>query len=165
MAALRLLRHLLATRRQVRRYFSPGALAAVRAAIADAERLHGGEIRVAIEASLAPFTVMRGMTARERALEVFSELHVWDTQDNNGVLVYVLLADRAIEIIADRGIHGRAGDAAWERIARALQQAFAAGRGEAGLIECVAAVSCELARHFPSGVSRPNELPDDVKLL
>jgi uncharacterized membrane protein len=165
MALVRIIKHLLTTGRQVKRRFPPACLASIKAAIGKAEASHRGEIRFAIEAALQPGQVIRGMTPRDRALDVFSELRVWDTQHNSGVLIYVLLADRAIEIIADRGIHARAGNQAWERIAGIIQDAFAAGRFEAGAVNGVAAVADELARHFPATAVNPDELPNDVKLL
>ena len=109
--------------------------------------------------------MLRDVGARERALEVFSDLRVWDTADNSGVLVYVLLADRAIEIIADRGINLRTADGTWLRIALAMQEAFSRGRYEAGALAGIDAISQELARHLPPSDGNPNELSDDITLL
>lgn len=161
----RIIKHLLTTGAQVKRHFPPASLAAIKTAIGKAEASHDGEIRFAIEAALQPGQLMRGMMPHDRALDVFSELRVWDTQHNNGVLIYVLLADHAIEIIADRGIHAKAGNQAWQRIGGGMQDAFAAGHFEAGAVSGVAAVADELTRHFPATAINPNELPNDVKLL
>jgi uncharacterized membrane protein len=161
----RLLRHLLTGRASVRRRFPPASTAAITQAIADSESAHRGELRFAIEAALPPSRVLRGIGARARALEVSSELRVWDTEENSGVLIYVLLADRAIEIIADRGIHPRIADNVWSRIARAMQDEFAQGRYEAGSLAGIAAVSRELIRLMPATAANPNELGDDVTIL
>ena len=165
MMLTRLADHLLTTRAAVRRRFPPSCIAAITQAIAHAETTHRGEIRLAIEASLSPQQVLRGMGARERALELFAALRVWDTEDNSGVLIYVLLADHAIEIVADRGINLRAADGTWARIAQAMQDAFGHGRYEAGALAGIAAVSRELHRHLPAADGNPNELSDDVTLL
>lgn len=161
----RLARHLLTTRRHAKRHFPEASLAAIKAAIVQSEASHKGEIRFAIEAALEPGQVWRNMTPRQRALDLFSDLRVWDTRDNSGVLVYVLLADRAIEIIADRGIHARAGDDVWTRIAAVMREAFAAGEFEAGAIAGIDGVSRELIRHVPAAGDNPDELANEVTLL
>ena len=165
MTLSRLAKHMLTTHRQVKRNFPESSLAAIKSAIGNAEATHSGEIRFAIEAALQPAQVMRDMTPRERALDVFSELRVWDTQHNSGVLIYLLLADRAVEIIADRGIHARTGSETWQRIVGIMQDDFAAGRFEAGAVSGVAAVAEKLTRHFPVTGANPDELPNDVTLL
>lgn len=165
MALTRLIKPLLTTHMQVKRHFPERTLAAIKSAIGDAEATHRGEMRFAIEAALQPGQVISAMTPRERALEVFSELRVWDTQLNSGVLIYVLFADRAIEIVADRGIHARVGSETWRRIADIMQNAFAAGQFEVGAVSGVAAVAEELIRHFPAAGANPDELPNDVTLL
>lgn len=163
---LRLFRHFLASYWQVKRQFPASSLAAIKSAIQQAEVRHSGEIRFAIEAALSPAQLIRGMTSRERALEVFSLLHVWDTEHNNGVLIYVLLGDRAVEIIADRGIHARTGGSdTWQRIIATMQEAFAEGRFEAGAMNGVGVVAEELGKHFPLRSGDADELSDDVALL
>ncbi|SFU70117.1 TPM domain-containing protein [Pseudoduganella namucuonensis] len=161
----RLIKHLLTTRVTVRRRFPMSSLEAIKAAITESERGHRGEIRFAIEPALEPMQVLRGMAPRERAVEVFSELGVWDTEENSGVLIYVLYADHAIEIVADRGIHASSGVSAWERIASDMERAFAAGDYEAGALRGIAAVSEELRRHVPRDGGGVDELPDEVTLL
>ena len=97
---------------------------------------------------------------RERALDIFSQLRVWDTEHNNGVLIYLLLADRDVEIIADRGIDAHVGAAGWETICRAMEKDFRAGLFEHGVIKGIEDVSRLLARHFPPAPpGRRNELP------
>ncbi|CAN7253154.1 TPM domain-containing protein [Pseudoduganella sp. LjRoot289] len=161
----RFLRHLFTTRAAVRRRFPPASLRAIEAAVTRSEDSHRGEIRFAIEPALEPGQLLAGMTPRERAVEVFSELRVWDTEANSGVLVYLLYADHAIEIVADRGIHACAGAAAWERIAADMEKAFAAAEYEAGVLRGIAAISDELRRHLPREDGGADELPDEVALL
>lgn len=165
MKLARLARHLLTTRAAVKRRFPPACIAAITQAIAQSETTHKGELRFAIEASLSPQQVLRDMGARERAMEIFAALRVWDTEDNSGVLIYVLLADHAIEIVADRGINLRTADGTWARIAQAMQDEFGHGRYEAGALAGIAAVSRELSRHLPAADGDHNELSDDVTLL
>jgi uncharacterized membrane protein len=117
-------------------------------------------VRFAVEGSLDLFDLLRGMTARERALQVFSQLGVWDTEENNGVLIYLLLADRDFEIVADRGIHRIVGSAGWEPIARRMEAAFRAGDFQRGIIEGIDAVGEVIARHYPRRGGDSNELPD-----
>jgi uncharacterized membrane protein len=153
-------RHLFMPPRAWRRAFPQATLDAIEAAIRDSETHHGGEIRFAIENSLPASWAWRGMTGRKRALEVFSFLRVWDTEHNSGVLVYLLLADRDIEIIADRGIAARVDSAAWKAVAQAMEAAFGQGEFERGVLEGIRQISTLLAAHFPPGKRNPDELPD-----
>jgi len=156
----RALRHLLLPPWHLRRVLPGTALASIEAAVAASERRHGGQIRVAIESALDVGPLWRGQHARERALEVFSRLGVWDTERNNGVLIYLLLADRDVEIVADRGIAARVTAARWEAICRAMEAEFRAGRFEQGLLAGVAAVGVLLAEHFPTpGSDRMADAP------
>ena len=164
----RLWRHVATDHHSVRRAFPPAALRDIEQAIARGEVRHRGQVCVALEAALPPARVMRGVTPRERALEVFGLLRVWDTEENAGVLLYVLLADRDVEIVADRGIHRRVGDAQWEEICRALEADFAAGRGPQAVVRAVDRMSELLAAHFPAGpggAAHANELPDQPVVL
>jgi uncharacterized membrane protein len=157
----RVLRHLFTDQWSVRRAFPRSAMHAIRDQIAAQETRHGGELRFAIEASLPLLHLWRGQGARGRAIELFSQLRVWDTEHNSGVLIYLLLADRRVEIVADRGIHDRVGDAAWTAICSEMQRAFAAGRFEQGVGAGIAAIGDLLATHYPAAGGRPNELPDE----
>ena len=141
-----------------RRAFPQATLDAIEAAVRDSEVRHGGEIRFAIENSLAPSLVWRGMSGRERAVEMFANLRVWDTERNSGVLVYLLLADRDIEIVADRGIAARVDPAAWEAVAQTMEAAFRQGEFERGALEGIRQISALLAAHFPPSGHNPDEL-------
>lgn len=156
----RWLRHLFMPPWAWRRAFPRATLDAIEGAIRESETRHGGEIRFAIENSLPASWVWRGMTGRKRALEVFSFLRVWDTEHNSGVLVYLLLADRDIEIIADRGIAARVDPSAWGVVAQAMEMDFRRGEFEHGVLEGIRQISTLLAAHFPPGKHNPDELPD-----
>lgn len=143
-----------------RRMLSEPALARVQEAVAHAERGHSGEICVVVETSLDLAALLRGTTARERALEVFARQRVWDTEDNNGVLLYVLLADRDVEIVADRGVARRVDQAEWEAICQEMEALFRLRQGEAALTSGVTRVGAQLARLYPEGGKSANELPD-----
>lgn len=161
----RIIRHL-ATPAWRRRQLLPAAsLSRIEQAIAAAERRHRGEIRFAVETALDVILLWRGVSARERAIEIFANLRVWDTEENNGVLIYLLLADHDVEIVADRGIHARVGAEGWDKICRAMEAQFRADRFEQGVLEGIAAVSAALARHFPGPDRRGDELPDKPVLL
>jgi uncharacterized membrane protein len=158
---MRWIRHLFLDHLTLRRAFPRTTLAAIERAVAEQEKRHRGELRVAIEGGLPMQVLAAGRTARERALEHFARLRVWDTEDNAGVLIYLLLADRRVEIVADRGIHALVGDTAWETICGAMQQEFAAGRFEAGVLGGLSSVSDLLQQHFPARPGdKRNELPD-----
>jgi len=163
---MRWIRHLFLDQFALMRAFPQATLDAVGRTVAEQERRHRGELRVAIEGGLPLQALVAGRTARARALEHFARLRVWDTEDNAGVLVYLLLADRRVEIVADRGIHARVGATAWETICGAMQREFAAGRFEAGMLGGLASISDLLAQHFPAAPdANPNELPDAPLLL
>ena len=148
----------------VRRAFPESALHAIERATREAEAKHTGEIRFAIEDSLPFLRLWRQVTPRQRAVEVFAQLGVWDTRDNNGVLIYVLLADHQVEIVADRGVGGgRVPQSEWDACCRAMEQHFRRGDFETGAVTGVRAVGALIARHFPAGDR--NELPDRPVML
>ncbi|MBR0873416.1 TPM domain-containing protein [Bradyrhizobium tropiciagri] len=165
MSIKRITRHLVEHRWKVRRDFPPRVLAAIERAIKAGEATHAGQVRFVVEGALDGVPLFRNQPARERALDVFSHLRIWDTQHNNGVLIYLLLADRDVEIVADRGIDAKVGHAGWETVCRAMETDFAAGRFEQGAIKGIAAVSRELAKHFPHAADGPNELPDQPVVI
>jgi hypothetical protein len=162
---MRWIHHLFLDHFAVRRAFPRATLKTIEQSIALQEKRHRGELRFAVEGGLPLGPLVAGRSARERAIEVFSRRGVWDTEDNAGVLLYLLLADRRVEIVADRGIHSRVGTAAWDAICGEMQSAFAAGRFEAGAILGIEAISDLLAAHFPPGEENPNELPDAPVVL
>jgi len=161
----RILRHWATTRAATRRAFPAGALARIEAAIRAAEARHAGELRFVVEAALDGLPLLRGQDARERAIELFSQLRVWDTDGNCGVLIYLLMADRRVEIVVDRGILARAGAACWESICRRMERSFALGDFERGVIEGIDDAAAQLVLHAPAPHARPNELPDAPLLL
>jgi uncharacterized membrane protein len=163
----RWLRHWFKTPYAVRKAFSEESLQRIQQAIADSERSHSGEIRFAVEASLPWSYLKRDAPARERAAMVFAKLRVWDTDQNNGVLIYVELADHSIELVADRGIARHVPRAEWDAICNAMRDHYRAGRFEQGTLEAVQAVGERLARHFPlaEGERNPNELSNRPAVL
>lgn len=161
----RFARHVLTLPRAVAGAFPAAALANIEKAIAKAETGHRGEIRFAAEAALESGPLLHGQSARERALEVFSLLRVWDTEENNGVLIYVLLADRDVEIVADRGINGRVQAGEWEQICRRMESAFSRRKFEQGVLAGIEEVSRLLARYYPPRPGDRNELPDKPAIL
>jgi uncharacterized membrane protein len=165
MNVARLLRHLVFPPWLVRRAFSRTVLDRIEAAVGEAERSHSGEIRFAIEAALDWPALWRGQTSRDRAVDIFSRLRVWDTADNTGVLVYVLMADRAVEIVADRGIHAKVGQAAWEAVCGEMEKAFQQGSFESGALQGIRAIAVLLTRNFPATAANPNELPNRPVVL
>ena len=160
----RLVRHLCELPRITRRVFSTSALAGIEEAIRESEKRHAGQIRFVVEGALDPLAIWRNLSATDRALQVFSSLGVWDTEHNNGVLIYLLLADRDVEIVADRGIHRRVGAAGWEAICREMEAQFRAGRFEQGVLAGIERVSAHMEGHFPIGAGG-NELPDRPVVL
>jgi uncharacterized membrane protein len=159
---LRLLKHRRFDRSDAERLLGAGALERIQARVAANEQRHSGQIRVCVEAGLPLSYLRTHATARERAVALFGKLRVWDTTHNNGVLIYLLLAEHAIEIVADRGLSKLVGESEWQRVAQAMQAAFKSGRFEVGLNQAVDAVGTLLAQHFAlaPGEVRLNELPD-----
>ena len=161
----RIAKHLTATHWQVNRAFPRQTLSAIEKAIKASEATHVGEIRFAVEGALHSTPLFKGQSARERAIEVFSQLRVWDTEHNNGVLIYLLLADRNVEIIADRGIHARVELQEWVKICRAMEAAFKQANYEGGVIGGIKAIAQHLAEHFPAQRNGQNELSDKPVVL
>jgi uncharacterized membrane protein len=156
----RIARHLLEHRWRLRRVFPRAVLANIEAAIRAGEATHGGQVRFVVEGALDGAPLLRNQPARGRALDIFSHLRIWDTAHNNGVLIYLLLADRKVEIIADRGVDAKVGAEGWQRICNDMEAEFRSGRFEAGAIKGIEAVSRELAKYFPPDGHPQNELPD-----
>ena len=159
---LRLLKHRWLDERDTRRALGPAALERLQQRVAASERKHSGEIRVCVEAGLPLSYLWRHATAHERAIAMFGKLRVWDTAHNNGVLIYLLLAERRIEIVADRGLNDSVGTQQWRELVARMSAAFKAGRFEEGLNEAIDSVGALLQQHFAlhDGEPNPNELPD-----
>jgi uncharacterized membrane protein YgcG len=159
---LRLLRHRLVDEGDARRLFGAEALARIEARVAASERGHSGQIRVCIEAGLPWSYLRRGANARQRAVAMFGKLRVWDTEHDNGVLIYLLLAERRIEIVADRGLDRRVDAGTWERITESMAAAFRDGSFALGLDQAIDAVDARRRAPFPlaAGEKNLNELPD-----
>jgi uncharacterized membrane protein len=161
----RIIRHLAMPSWRVRQCFPKAAMRAIEHAIRESERSHRGQICFAVEAALDTGRLLRGQSARDRAIEVFSRLRVWDTEHNNGVLIYLLLADHDVEIVADRGIHSRVDAGDWERICREMEALLRAARFEDGALTGIRAVNALLARHFPGLGREADNLPDVPVIL
>lgn len=156
----RWLRHLLAPQWWVLRAFDRATLDAIQQAVGTSEARHRGELRFVVEGGLQVPQLWRRATPRERAIELFSSLRVWDTAENSGILIYVQMADHCVEIVADRGIAALVDHGEWERICRAMEEAFRAGDYRRGAIDAIAAASDLLARHLPAMPANPDELPN-----
>ena len=158
----RILAHRWYDEADARRMLGADGMAQLRSRVAASEQRHSGEIRICIEAGLPISYLWRNAAPRERAIAVFGKLRVWDTDANNGVLIYLLLAEHAIEIVADRGLAARVDAAQWQAITDGMREAFRAGRFAEGLNQAVDAVDALLQRHFPLAADalNPNELSD-----
>jgi uncharacterized membrane protein len=161
----RVIRHLLMTHWQVIRTFPSKVMDAVEDAIKASESGHVGQIRFAVEGALHTLPLLNGQSPRERAIEVFSQLRIWDTEHNNGALIYLLLADRAVEIVADRGVHAKVPAQEWDKICRDMEASFGKGNYQDGVVAGIQAVTQHLAKHFPIRASVANELPDRPVIL
>jgi len=162
---LRLMRHIATTRWSTRRHFPPPVRDAIEQAIGDCEAHHGGEIRFVVETAFDLPELWHGLPPRQRALQLFGQLGVWDTAHNNGVLIYVLMADRVVEIIADRGIASRVTQAEWEQVCRQMERHYRERRYREGSIAGIEGVGALLGRHFPGKKHSDNELPNQPVLL
>ena len=162
----RILKHRWHDETDVRRALDAAALARLQAAVVASERHHSGEIRLSVEAGLPLSYLRRDLSPRDRAAMLFGKLRVWDTEHNNGVLIYLLLAEHAIEIVADRGLTRVVPQAHWDAVLAGMRDAFRDGRFEAGLSQAIAAVDAMLVQHFAlaAGAANPNELPDQPDL-
>ncbi|MGB8694656.1 MAG: TPM domain-containing protein [Steroidobacteraceae bacterium] len=165
MSLARAWRHALAALRPARRLLEPDALDRITAEVVRAEATHAGEIRVAIETTLTAGQLWQGLAPRARALQVFSALGVWDTAGNNGVLIYLLLADRSVEIIADRAIAALVPESDWLALCRDIEQRCRDGDIGAACCQAVRGVAAVVARHFPRTGGDGDELPNQAILL
>ncbi len=161
----RWLRHVAMPGWWVRRHFSGDTLRAIESAVSRAEAGHRGELRFAVEGRMPFACLRRGLAPRQRAADLFARLGMANTEEASGVLIYVQLADRRVEILADRGISGRVAQADWDAICRDMERAFAQGRWQAGAVAAVEAAGRLLAAHLPARPSNPDELPNRPLVL
>ena len=161
----RTFKHVFAPDWLVYRAFPRAALERIESAIRQSEAVHRGELRFVVEAGLHLVPLLRGVTPRQRARQVFAQLDVWDTEHNSGVLIYVQLMDRHIEILADRGISAKVGQHEWDAICRRMEAAFRGRRFEQGSLDGVREITALLGSHFPPRGVNPNELPDKPVVL
>ncbi len=156
----RIVHHALLPDWWILRVFPKPALRAIERAIAESELRHQGEIRFVVEANLPLHSVLHDQTPRARAIDLFAQLGVWDTEHNSGVLIYVQLLERRVEIVADRGIHARVGNEFWSAVCRRMEKAFREGQFEKGALLALNDITAALAEHFPASGGNPNELPN-----
>lgn len=159
---IRFLKHLvsaiLPAHWQVRKHFSDDALRRIEKAIKTSEQTHEGEIRFVVEACLHPIEILCKKTPKRRALELFGRFNIWDTEQNNGVLIYLLLADGDVEIVADRGIHQHVGNAGWDAICHVMELEFRQGNFESGVLQGLSEISQLLQKYYPANAENNNEL-------
>lgn len=154
----RIIRHMAVSPWTLRRVLPRESMERIESEIGRSESTHRGEIRFAVEVDLSTAQIVRGVTARDRAVDLFSALRIWDTEENTGVLVYLLLADRSLEIVADRGLNAKVTQEVWDGIAGRMQQMFAAGDFEGGLLTGIREITALLTSHFPASSGNTNEL-------
>lgn len=161
----RIAQHLSLTNWQCRRAFPQQTLDAIENAIKASENMHSGEIRFVVEGALDCKLLFTAQSARERAIDVFSQLRIWDTEHNNGLLIYVLLAEHAVEIIADRGINAKVELASWEKICHIMEASFKQHEYENGVLMGIEAITQYLIQFFPASTRNQNELPNIAAML
>ena len=147
------------------RLFPAEAMRRIRDVVAEGERHHAGELCVAIESRYSPFAILDGLGTRQRAEQVFSLLRVWDTRDNSGVLLYLQLAERRVELVADRGIAARVEPEQWQAICDDFAAEMRAQEPEQAVLNCLGRINALLVRHFPAEQDNPRELPDEPVVL
>lgn len=162
---MRLLAHVFNTPWHVRRHFSKAALHRIEQVIAASEKTHNGEIRFVVEGDLHPLAILQGVSPRDRAIALFSQLGIWDTEQNNGVLIYLLMSDHDVEILADRGINRHLGQHGWECIIKVMQDKFRQGQFEEGVIYGITEIGQSLQQYFPATPDDKNELPNKPIVL
>jgi uncharacterized membrane protein len=162
---IRFFKHLFAARWQIAQRFPKHSMNAIEIAIRESEKLHMGELRFVVESGLEWPDLFAGIKSRERALQVFSQLHVWDTEHNSGVLIYLLLADHRVEIVADRGINSRVEKSAWISICQDMESQFRTGHFESGVLLGISEITALLQLHFPAQDHNPNDLPNRPAVL
>jgi uncharacterized membrane protein len=161
----RLVSNLFAGWFRLQRWFPQATMRGIRDAIAEGERGHAGELCLAVESRFTPWAVLNGLSTRERASHLFSLLRVWDTRDNSGVLLYLQLAERRVEIVADRGIAERVAPESWQALCADFATDIGAMAADAAVLRCLGRINALLAVHFPAAADNPRELPDEPVVL
>jgi uncharacterized membrane protein len=161
----RIIRHLLMTHWRVKAAFPLRSLSAIEKAVQESHQAHIGQVRFVVEGALHSSALFEGLTARERAIDIFSQLRVWDTEYNNGVLIYLLLADRDVEIIADRGIHARVGVEEWEDVCKQMESDFHHSQYQSGAIRGIEQVTALLKKHYPALQPPREDLPSSPVVM
>ena len=161
----RFFRHVFTTQWRLNRAFDAGTRAAIEETITATEETHRGELRFAVEARLDTWSLLGGETAHERSLDVFANLGIWDTEDNSGSLIYVLLADHHVAIVADRGYRDLVSDEQWRAVCEAMETAFRAGDFRKGAIDGILGAARFAAEHFPLDGDNPDELSNEMIFL
>ena len=162
---IRFIKHMFSHPWQVRRHFSADALHNIEKAISTSEKTHAGEIRFVVEAGLHPYDILCKKTPKKRAVELFGRFNIWDTEHNNGVLIYLLLADRDVEIVADRGIHQHIGHDGWQAVCSEMEVLFRKGEFETGVLQGIAHISAVLEKHFPQIGASKNEVTNKPLIM
>jgi uncharacterized membrane protein len=162
---IRILKHLLATRWHVKRLFPQRTMHNLEDAIRSSENWHTGELRFVVEAGLDWPDLLAGTSSRKRAIDIFSQLRIWDTEHNSGVLIYLLLADNKVEILADRGINSHVSQAEWVKICQDMESHFRTGNFESGALTGISSITLLLKQHFPAVTHKINDLPDRPLIL
>ena len=165
MNLFRVIKHLFVPHWVVRHAFPKPTLTAIEHAIAASEKQHTGELRFVVEGGLPLYQLWQGHSPRQRAVDLFSQLRVWDTEQNSGILIYVQWVDHAVEILADRGIAARVSQTEWNAVCRTMEAAFKRGDYRGGALAAIERASQLLATHFPSSGGGHNELPDRPLML
>ena len=147
------------------RWFPAATMRGIRDAIAEGERGHAGELCLAVESRYSAWALLNGLEVRERAEHLFSLLRVWDTRDNSGVLLYLQLAERRVEIVADRGIAARVAPELWSSLCGDFARDMAAESADRAVLRCLERINALLREHFPAEADNPRELPDDPVVL
>lgn len=161
----RLLRHLTTTTASGKRAFPAATLKAIEEVIRQGERMHRAEVKLVIEVALGPMDILRKVTARRRARELFSHYRVWDTEGNCGVLVYINLADHKVEIIADRTVDSALMPDEWRSLCRTMTQGFSRGLFHDSILGALVAMNQKLRQNFPDTGERDNQLSDAPLIL
>jgi TPM domain len=165
MISKRLVRHLLMTQGQLKRCFKSSVIEAIDEEIRISERSHSGEICFVVEAALDCYSIVKNKSPTARAMELFSRMHLWDTENNSGLLIYVLLADRTVVILADRGIHAKVGDEPWQKICLTMENHFKKGDYEYGAIAGIRAVTEQVEKYFSTAYADRNEISNRPVLI